>query len=170
MKLQLIEKIYFIGTNPLIYVSATAVLLGILTLIAIITCWLRSRKRIRQQPLFPRESPLDYLDYIREGQFTPMTSSDFLASLSERPPTYNESQEIERRLLEETTEQTGSECEDTAISDTQASSDLLFDEETYEHIDDRNSMIVPIMTSVTNSPEQESNNEYVLVPVHGTDL
>lgn len=78
-----------------------AILLGILALIAIITCWLRSRKNARIDTLLPRDSPLDYLDYIREGQFTPLTTSEFLASLHERPPTYNESQDIERRLKED---------------------------------------------------------------------
>ena len=81
--------------------------LGILTIVAIITCWLRSRKNVNiRQPLLPRDSPLDYLDYIQEGQFTPLTTSEFLASLSERPPTYNESQDIEQqmRLCEQTDE------------------------------------------------------------------
>ena len=78
-----------------------AILLGILALVAIITCWLRSRKNARMNTLLPRDSPQDYLDYIREGQFTPLTTSEFLASLHERPPTYNESQDIERRLKED---------------------------------------------------------------------
>ena len=90
-----------LGLNPIIYTMIVAVLLGILALVAIITCWLRSRKNARMNTLLPRDSPQDYLDYIREGQFTPLTTSEFLASLHERPPTYNESQDIERRLKED---------------------------------------------------------------------
>lgn len=51
-----------------------------------------------QRTLLPQETPQDYLDYIREGQFTPLTTSELLASLHERPPTYIESQDIQRRM------------------------------------------------------------------------
>ena len=40
-------------------------------------------------------NPQDYLDYINDNEFTPLTTSEFVASLQERPPTYNESEEIE---------------------------------------------------------------------------
>ena len=36
----------------------------------------------------------DYLDYISDNEFTPMTSSEFMASLQERPPTYLQSEEM----------------------------------------------------------------------------
>ena len=86
------------GLNPLIYTTMAAILLVALTLISIVTCWLRSRKMSSQRTLLPQETPQDYLDYIREGQFTPLTTSEFLASLHERPPTYGESQDIQRRM------------------------------------------------------------------------
>lgn len=54
-----------------------------------------------QRTLLPQESPQDYLDYIREGQFTPLTTSEFIASLHERPPTYGESQDIQRSMSNE---------------------------------------------------------------------
>ena len=54
-----------------------------------------------QRTLLPQESPQDYLDYIREGQFTPLTTSEFIASLHERPPTYVESQDIQRSMSNE---------------------------------------------------------------------
>ena len=40
-------------------------------------------------------NPQDYLDYISDNEFTPLTSHEFAASLQERPPTYHESEEIE---------------------------------------------------------------------------
>ena len=43
-------------------------------------------------------APQDYLDYISDNEFTPMTTSEFLASLQQRPPTYNESAEIESQM------------------------------------------------------------------------
>ena len=82
----------------------SAVLLAVLTIVAIVTCFIRSRKAIHRRTLLPRDSPLDYLDFIQENEFTPMTTSEFLASLRERPPTYNESQDIERRIQEERVE------------------------------------------------------------------
>lgn len=98
-----ILSLFTAGLNPLIYTTVTALLLVVLTLIAIITCWLRSRKISSQRTLLPQESPQDYLDYIREGQFTPLTTSEFLASLNERPPTYFESQDMQRRQVEDGT-------------------------------------------------------------------
>ena len=104
----MIHLFVFLGLNPLIYTVASALLLGVLTLVSIITCWLRSRKNTHLRTLLPQESPQDYLDYIQEGQFTPLTTSEFIASLRERPPTYNESQDIERQIQDEneTTETT----------------------------------------------------------------
>lgn len=87
--------------NPLIYTIVSGVLLFILILVSIITCWIRSRKNARLRALLPQDSPQDYLDYIQQGQFTPLTSIEFIASLRERPPTYNESQVIQRRMDEE---------------------------------------------------------------------
>ena len=89
------------GLNPLIYTIVSAVFLGILILVSIITCWIRSRKNSRLRSLLPQESPQDYLDYIQQGEFTPLTTSEFVASLRERPPTYNESEVIQRQLTEE---------------------------------------------------------------------
>ena len=43
-------------------------------------------------------APQDYLDYISDSEFTPMTSSEFLASLQQRPPNYNESAELESQM------------------------------------------------------------------------
>ncbi len=84
--------------NPLIYTVVSALFLGILILVSIITCWIRSRKNSRLRSLLPQESPQDYLDYIQQGEFTPLTTSEFIASLRERPPTYNESEVIQRQL------------------------------------------------------------------------
>ncbi|XP_003384587.1 PREDICTED: uncharacterized protein LOC100633378 [Amphimedon queenslandica] len=92
---------HFKGLNPLIYTTIAAILLVSLTLVSIVTCWLRSRKMSSQRTLLPQESPQDYLDYIREGQFTPLTTSEFIASLHERPPTYVESQDIQRSMSSE---------------------------------------------------------------------
>ena len=76
--------------------------MGVLTLVvSIIICCLRSRKNTRQHTLLPQESPQDYLDYIQKGQFTPLTTSEFIASLRERPPTYNEGQNMERQIQHE---------------------------------------------------------------------
>lgn len=41
-------------------------------------------------------TPQDYFDYINDNEFTPLTSSEFAASLQERPPTYIESERIEQ--------------------------------------------------------------------------
>ena len=46
-------------------------------------------------------NPQDYLDYISDNEFTPLTTSEFVASLQERPPTYNESEEIEGQVRPE---------------------------------------------------------------------
>ena len=46
-------------------------------------------------------NPQDYLDYINDNEFTPLTTSEFVASLEERPPTYNESEEIEGQIRSE---------------------------------------------------------------------
>ena len=43
-------------------------------------------------------APQDYLDYISDNEFTPMTSSEFLASLQQRPPNYDESAELESQM------------------------------------------------------------------------
>ena len=86
------------GLNPLVYTVVSAFLLGILVLVSIITCWVRSRKNARYRALLPQETPQDYLDYIQQGQFTPLTTSEFVASLRERPPTYTESEVIQQRL------------------------------------------------------------------------
>ena len=46
-------------------------------------------------------NPQDYLDYISDNEFTPLTTSEFVASLQERPPTYHESEEIEGQMRPE---------------------------------------------------------------------
>ena len=92
----------FLGFDPLIYTVASALLLGILTLIvSIIICWLRSHKNTRQHTLLSQENPQDYLDYIQKGQFTPLTTSESIASFREQPPTCNEGQNMERQIQHE---------------------------------------------------------------------
>ena len=71
------------------------ILLGTLAIVAIITCWIRARKSFHNRQLRPDSSPQDYLDYISDNEFTPLTTSEFLASLEQRPPTYNQSEEME---------------------------------------------------------------------------
>ena len=84
--------------NILIYTVIAGVFLGVLMLVSIITCWVRSRKNNRLRSLLPQDAPQDYLDYIQQGQFTPLTTSELIASMRERPPTYNESEVIQRRM------------------------------------------------------------------------
>ena len=77
------------------------ILLGTLAIVAIITCWIRARRSFNSRSLRSNNTPQDYLDYISDNEFTPMTTSEFLASLQERPPTYNESEQIQSRITQE---------------------------------------------------------------------
>lgn len=63
---------------------------------AIITCWIRARRSFNNRIFRPNTTPQDYFDYINDSEFTPLTSSEFAASLQERPPTYIESERIEQ--------------------------------------------------------------------------
>ena len=82
------------GLKPLIYTVASVILLGTLAIVAIITCWIRARRSFHSRIIRPNDTPQDYLDYISDNEFTPLTTSEFLASLQERPPTYNQSEEM----------------------------------------------------------------------------
>jgi hypothetical protein len=84
----------FKGLKPLIYTVASVILLGTLAIVAIITCWIRARRTFRNRIIRPNNTPQDYLDYISDNEFTPLTTSEFMASLQERPPTYNQSEEM----------------------------------------------------------------------------
>ena len=90
-----------LGLNPLIYTISAVILLGTLAIVAIITCWIRARRSFNSRSLRSNNTPQDYLDYISDNEFTPMTTSEFLASLQERPPTYNESEQIQSRITQE---------------------------------------------------------------------
>lgn len=72
------------------------ILLGTLAIVAIITCWIRARRSFNNRIFRPNTTPQDYFDYINDNEFTPLTSSEFAASLQERPPTYVESERIEQ--------------------------------------------------------------------------
>ena len=85
----------YTGLNPLIYTISAVILLGTLAIVAIITCWIRARRSYNRRMFQSSANPQDYLDYISDNEFTPLTTSEFVASLQERPPTYNESEEIE---------------------------------------------------------------------------
>lgn len=63
---------------------------------AIITCWIRARRSFNNRIFRPNTTSQDYFDYINDNEFTPLTSSEFAASLQERPPTYIESERIEQ--------------------------------------------------------------------------
>ena len=82
------------GLKPLIFTVASVILLGTLAIVAIITCWIRARRSFNSRQIRPNNTPQDYLDYINDNEFTPLTTSEFLASLQERPPTYNQSEEM----------------------------------------------------------------------------
>lgn len=85
---------FILGLKPLIYTVASVILLGTLAIVAIITCWIRARRSFHNRIIRPNNTPQDYLDYISDNEFTPLTTSEFMASLQERPPTYNQSEEM----------------------------------------------------------------------------
>lgn len=89
------------GLNPLIYTISAVVLLGTLAIVAIVTCWIRARRSYNRRMFQSTTNPQDYLDYISDNEFTPLTTSEFVASLQERPPTYHESEEIEEQMKSE---------------------------------------------------------------------
>ena len=84
----------FVGLKPLIYTVASVILLGTLAIVSIVTCWIRARRSFQSRIMRPNNTPQDYLDYISDNEFTPLTTSEFMASLQERPPTYNQSEEM----------------------------------------------------------------------------
>ena len=84
------------GLNPLIYTISAVILLGTLAIVAIVTCWIRARRSFNNRIFRPNTTAQDYFDYINDNEFTPLTSSEFAASLQERPPTYIESERIEQ--------------------------------------------------------------------------
>ena len=84
------------GMNPLIYTISAVILLGTLAIVAIVTCWIRARRSFNNRMFRPNTTSQDYFDYINDSEFTPLTSSEFAASLQERPPTYIESERIEQ--------------------------------------------------------------------------
>ena len=93
--------IFLLGLNPLIYVISAVILLGTLAIVSIITCWIRARRSFNNRIFRPNNTPQDYFDYINDNEFTPLTSSEFAASLLERPPTYVESERIEQDIRTE---------------------------------------------------------------------
>lgn len=85
-----------------------------MAIVAIITCWIRARRSFSTSNARPSSTPQDYLDYINDDEFTPLTSSEFVASLQERPPSYHESERMEQTV---DSDERGSDCEDsTAIN------------------------------------------------------
>ena len=82
------------GLNPLIYTISALILLGTLAIVAIITCWIRVRRSYNRRMFQTNTNPQDYLDYISDNDFTPLATDEFAASLHERPPTYNESEDM----------------------------------------------------------------------------
>ncbi len=87
---------FFSGLNPLIYTISAVILLGTLAIVAILTCWIRARRSFNNRVIRPDNTSQDYFNYITDNEFTPLTSSEFAASLQERPPTYIESERIEQ--------------------------------------------------------------------------
>lgn len=67
-----------------------------MAIVAIVTCWIRARRSFNNRIFRPNTTSQDYFDYINDNEFTPLTSSEFAASLQERPPTYVESERIEQ--------------------------------------------------------------------------
>ena len=45
-------------------------------------------------------NPQDYLDYISDNDLTPLSASEFVASLEERPPSYGESEQMRSEMTE----------------------------------------------------------------------
>ena len=84
------------GLNPLIYTISAVILLGTFAIVVIITCWIRARRSFNTSTARPNGTAQDYLDYINDEEFTPLTSSEFIASLQERPPSYQESERMEQ--------------------------------------------------------------------------
>jgi len=92
----------FAGVNPLIYTVIAVFLLGTLAVVAIVTCWIRARRSFYRRNQIPQyTTPRDYFDGISDSDFTPITASQFYASLRDAPPTYHESEVIQASLREE---------------------------------------------------------------------
>ena len=84
------------GLNPLVYTISAVILLGTLAIVAIITCWIRARRSFGVGSVRGNSTPQDYLNYINDEEFTPLTQTEFVASLEERPPSYLESERLEQ--------------------------------------------------------------------------
>ena len=84
------------GINPLIYTVTAVALLGTASIVAMVSCCIRQRRAMlrRREFLFGR----DYLDFMNDRDFTQLTANQLAASLHEAPPTYQQSEEIERQL------------------------------------------------------------------------
>lgn len=96
--LSCIMNCFYSGLNPLIYTISAVILLGTLAIVVITTCWIRARRSFNTSTARPSSTPQDYLDYINDDEFTPLTSSEFVASLQERPPSYLESERMEQTM------------------------------------------------------------------------
>ena len=77
------------------YTISAVILLGTLAIVAIITCWIRARRSFNGSAVRGNNTPQDYLNYINDEEFTPLTQNEFMASLEERPPSYLESERLE---------------------------------------------------------------------------
>ena len=96
--------VVLLGLNPLVYTISAVILLGTLAIVAIITCWIRARRSFGVSSVRGNNTPQDYLNYINDEEFTPLTQSEFAASLDERPPSYLESEKLEQSAKLEQTE------------------------------------------------------------------
>jgi len=85
--------------NPLVYTISAVILLGTLAIVAIITCWIRARRSFSGSTVRGNNTPQDYLNYINDEEFTPLTQNEFMASLEERPPSYLESERLEQAVI-----------------------------------------------------------------------
>ena len=98
MKLWMHFLSILLGLNPLIYTISAVILLGTLAIVVIITCWIRARRSFHSSAARQSSTPHEYLDNVNDDEFTPLTSSEFVASLQERPPSYLESERMEHAV------------------------------------------------------------------------
>jgi len=102
-----------VGVNPLIYTVIAVFLLGTLAVVAIVTCWIRARRSFYRRNQLPQyTTPRDYFDGISDSDFTPITASQFYASLRDAPPTYHESEVIQASLRDEQPNNDSSQTEE----------------------------------------------------------
>ena len=99
LSLPLIILIPNAGLNPLIYTISAVVLLGTLAIIAIITYWIRVRRRhSNNHRIQSSANPRDHLDYISDNDSTPLTRSELL---QERSPTFRVGEENQVQMRPE---------------------------------------------------------------------